>query len=229
MLGERLQAIGKMVPSGRVMADIGSDHARLPLHLVAKGQVPRAIASEWGEGPYRRAVTAVKNSPFSKAIEVRQGNGLQVLAPGEVETVVIAGMGGDTVADILAREREKAATFRHYILQPMTRPAVLRGLLAEWGWPVLDEQLVREKTHIYTIIHACPGDSPYRLSPLEQDLGVLLLKNSEEINRSYLSYYLERYKGIYGDLCRSGRQECQGRQEEFRNKIIQLEDLLGES
>ena len=132
-LGIRLLTVADMVGETGSMADIGSDHALLPIWLLEEGKIRHAIAGELGNGPFSRAREAARSSGWAEKLTVRQGDGLQVLQPGEVETVVIAGMGGDLMAEILGYDPEKSRSFPRYILQPMKHEAVLRRWLTDAG------------------------------------------------------------------------------------------------
>ncbi len=105
-LSKRLATIAALVPPGGRLADIGTDHAYLPVYLVTEGIVPSAVAGEVNEGPFRAAGEALARVGLADRISLRFGDGLAVLAPGEADTAVIAGMGGQTIVDILAARPE---------------------------------------------------------------------------------------------------------------------------
>jgi len=228
-LSPRLQAIADLVDSGESMADIGSDHALLPVYLFDKGLITRAVASELGEGPYQRALDAVRNSNLQDHIEVRQGDGLQTLIEGETATIVIAGMGGESIAAILAYDWEKAASYRKYIFQPMTKASVLRRTLADRGWPVLQEKLLRDNDHYVVIIVSQPGSTPYCLDELEAEIGREALKADDQIKREYLFKFMEKYTKIYESLKNSTRQDNQLLASSCRDKLERLELILDAS
>lgn len=222
----RLREISKFIKPGLSIADIGSDHARLPLYLVENELVPWVIATELGDGPYIRMQRAVNASGFRERIFARQGNGLEVLCPGEVAGVVIAGMGGDLITDILARDCAKAESFAYYVLQPMSRSRILRKALAVRGWPIVDETLVIEKGQYYVIIHTRPGGEVYSLNDLEEELGPLVLKGSSPLKTDYLKYYLNKYKKVYGNLAKSNRAQALELQDNIKARIRELEAMI---
>jgi len=228
-LSPRLQAIADLVAVGQSMADIGSDHARLPLYLLENRLVPRAVASELGDGPYRRTLAAVRSSNLQDYIEVRKGDGLQTLEAGETDTVVMAGLGGDSIAAILAHDWNKAGSFRKFIFQPMTRASVLRQTLAERGWPILQEILLQDNNRFVVIIVSQPGSTPYRLDPLETEIGCEILKADNNLKREYLFKFLEKYTRIYAGLKNSSRQEKQLLANSYRDKLERLELILNAS
>lgn len=228
-LSPRLQAIADLITIGDNMADIGSDHARLPIYLLKNARVPSAVASELGDGPYQRTLAAVRSCHLQDRIEVRQGDGLQTLETAEVATVVIAGLGGDSIAAILSWDWAKANSFQKYIFQPMTKADVLRKTLAANGWPVLQEKLLLDNGRHVVIIVSQPGRSPYPIDEITAELGAEILKADNEIKREYLFKFLEKYTRIYASLEYSGRQDKQAIADACRDKIARLEMILGAS
>jgi tRNA (adenine22-N1)-methyltransferase len=228
-LNKRLAMVGEMIGRGQSVADIGADHAQLAIYMVDKKAAPNVIIGELSDGPYTRAWEAVKGSTVSNKIEVRQGNGLEVLDKGEVDCVVLAGMGGDTITDILASDWEKAATFKHYVFQPMSKAEVIRQRLASQGWIIDDERLVQENRYIYLAISSHPGNCPYHLNSLELELGPTILNADEEIKRIYIARYLQKCQRIYKDLSISSLHCNRVLAEEYREKIVMLKEVLNAS
>ena len=128
-LDARLSAVAALVREGRRVADIGTDHALLPVWLVRTGRCPAAVASDIRQGPAAAARRQVEKAALSDRISVRVGDGLAPLAPGEAEDIVIAGMGGETVAEILAAAPWVRNKAYHLVLQPMSKPEKLRQFL----------------------------------------------------------------------------------------------------
>lgn len=226
-LGARLRAISREIIPGLTLADIGSEHALLPLFLLEKQLVPLAIVTELDDGPYQKAEKAVAGSPWGRCIQVRQGDGLQPLNAGEAGNVVIAGLGGDTIAEILSRDWQKAENFGHYVLQPMSRACVLRDVLARRGWTIRRETLSGERGKIYVIISVSPGSAPYFLSPLEMDLGPLVLRGESPWKSLYLQFWRNKYQRVLEGLIKSGHKGREVIIEEYREKIRALEVMTG--
>ncbi len=154
LLTERLRCVATCVRRGRVVADIGTDHAHLPVALVSAGICPRAIAGDVVSGPVDAARRTVTEAGLTDKIDVRLGDGLAVLRPEEAQEIVIAGMGGETVAAILeAAEWIRDARY-HLILQPMTRAEDLRRWLLTHGFSIPREHAVREGRRWYLVIEA---------------------------------------------------------------------------
>ena len=124
-LNARLSAIAGFVDDGESVADIGADHGYLPVHLVREGISPFAILTDLNPGPLEKTRAMIQKSCMdnqksfidNRKLELRLGDGLTALGDGEVDTVVIAGMGGETIISILAKDPAKAMSFRKYVLQ----------------------------------------------------------------------------------------------------------------
>ena len=171
-LSARLATIASFVLPGRPMADVGTDHGHLPAALVARGTVPNAIASDALEGPLEAAAQTLYRSGTADLIELRLANGLRRLADAEVATIVIAGMGGRSIVDIL--DGGVPAGTQRLVLQPNTGVAHLRRHLDRTGWHIHDEAMVEEGERLYPIVVAEPGGECGSLSEPDLALGPVL-------------------------------------------------------
>ncbi len=160
-LTPRLRRIADSIRGYETMADIGSDHAYLPIYLVKSGLIKKAVATDVNMGPVEISRKRLANHRAADRVEVRHGDGLAVLMPGEAEVIVIAGMGGILIKEILEKEREKAGSARLLILQPMRDSELLRAWLLSNGFEIIDEELVKEAEKIYEIIWAKPGSEKH--------------------------------------------------------------------
>lgn len=228
-LSQRLQAVADLVKVGESMADIGSDHAYLPIFLVGNGLVPWAIASELGDGPYEHTLEAVRCCALQDRIEVRQGDGLQTIGISEVATVVMAGMGGDSIVAILANDWSKASSYKQFIFQPMSRASILRRTLADRGWPIVDEKLLLDNNRYVLIIVSQPGNISYSLDPLEIEIGPEILKADNSLKRGYLLKYVEKYTKVYTNIINSTQAEQRLLANTYRDKLERLELILNAS
>ncbi|GAA0135926.1 tRNA (adenine(22)-N(1))-methyltransferase TrmK [Paenibacillus sp. YSY-4.3] len=158
-LSSRLQHIADRLPPGCRFADIGSDHALLPVWAVKHGTAVSAVAGEVNDGPLEAARRQVAEAGLSQSVSVRKGDGLEVIAPGEVDAITIAGMGGALISSILEAGADKLAGVKRLILQPNVGEDFVRRWLLEHDWYVTDETIVAEDGKIYEIItaDAVPG------------------------------------------------------------------------
>lgn len=151
-MDRRLQAAAAYIRNGSRVADIGTDHALLPTALVAEGICPFAIASDIRKGPAEAAARTVREAGLTEYVDVRLGDGLQTVKPHEADDIVIAGMGGETIAAILeAAPWVKDPAYR-LILQPMTRGERLRRYLFTSGFAIESETAVVDGRHAYTVL-----------------------------------------------------------------------------
>lgn len=159
-LSRRLAALARQVPPGSVVADVGADHAALVIALVASGRCPRGIATDARPGPAAMARERVAAAGLADRISVRLGDGLEPLEPGEADALVIAGLGGVTIANILAGGPGVLRSARRLVLQPMVAAEVLRRRLDERDFSLVDEDLVAEAGRWYEILVAEPAAPP---------------------------------------------------------------------
>jgi tRNA (adenine22-N1)-methyltransferase len=153
-LSKRLETIAQQVPAGSRLADIGSDHAQLPVYLVQQGIVHYAVAGEINPGPFEAASKQVREAALEEQIKVRQGDGLQAVEIGEVDTITIAGMGGALIVHILEQGKAKLAGVYTLVLQPNVGEDQVRHWLVENGWRLITEQILQEDGKIYEVLTA---------------------------------------------------------------------------
>lgn len=153
-LTNRLLAVASFVRGGTYLMDVGTDHAYLPIYLAESGRISAALASDINEGPCESARKHIAENGFSDKIEVKRANGLEGLEPRGKTDVVIAGMGGALICEILEKaDFIKNAEVR-LILQPMRNAPDVRAYLLAHGFAIKDEALAREEGRIYEIICA---------------------------------------------------------------------------
>lgn len=170
-LSDRMQVIADHIEPGETVADIGTDHGQIPVWLFAQGVCPRAILTDISEGSLAKAKETAAAYQFGSGLDFRAGDGLQVLAPGEADAVIIAGMGGKLIRQILADSPEHTFSFRKYILQPRKGAGPLRKWLLENGFRIVSEDIVREGRHLPEIITAISPGDPSCKSWTEHDLA----------------------------------------------------------
>ena len=151
-LSKRLSATAALVKSGAVVADVGTDHGYIPVYLVKNGISPCALALDINKGPLNSCKELVKAECLEDRVITRLSNGLDSVDKSECDTIIIAGMGGELIADILSRHswiRDK-----HIILQPMTHPELARKFLYDNGFEIQNDIIVCDKKHHYSVFDA---------------------------------------------------------------------------
>jgi len=224
-LPARLKAVADRIPEGSIVADIGTDHAHLPLYLVGGDRCPRAIAVETAAGPYHRAVAAVEAADLADRIEVRFGDGLQVLQPGEVDTVTMTGLGALTQQAILKARPQVRQKLDCLVLQPQGEVGPLRRWLAGSGWHLIDEELVCEGGHYYFILAARQGASP-DYSDFEWQVGPLLIKRRHPLLVDYLQDKMEKLIVIINHLTFSQKTAARLQRERLSRQLEQLREVF---
>ena len=155
-LTDRLQVLADEIKQNETMADIGTDHGFLPIYLWENEISPKVIMADISPGSLDKARANCYELYPGEKFDLRLGNGIQVLENGEVDAVVIAGMGGKLMTQILGEDLEKSKSFGKLILQPRNGQAKLRQWLLENGFSIVKESLVRENKYICEIITVVP-------------------------------------------------------------------------
>ena len=179
-LGARLLAAAGLVRSGRVVADIGCDHGKLAVYLGLQSRVPRVIAADVRPMPLARAKGLVKQNACEHKVECRLGDGLACLAQGEATEIIIAGMSGQTIQEIMESCPWAAAQENHFILIPTTRHTQLRKWLYEAGYVIQQEVPVYENRKYYTVLSARYTGQRKEQTPLFCTIGLMQQNDSPQ-------------------------------------------------
>lgn len=196
-IDQRLRAIAEFVPQGAKLADIGTDHAYLPSALLKEQKIAFAIASDVAAAPCKVAKTTLAMQGVSSKAEVRQGDGLKVLQPGECDTIVMAGMGGTTIMEIMSASPEVARGAKLLILQPMIAADKVRQYLVANGFGIVAEELVEDGKYLYEIIVASPQEP---IVPADE-LGYLIGPKLLQMKHPLLAKQIAKQKDILLRVC----------------------------
>ncbi|MCX8130633.1 MAG: class I SAM-dependent methyltransferase [Clostridia bacterium] len=150
----RLKLIADKIPVCRTACDIGTDHAYIPIYLVQKNICEKVIASDVRIGPVEAARKNTCHYGLNGKIEVRLGNGLDTIAEEEAEAIIIAGMGGTLISEIILRGIKLARKAKYLVIQPMNDLEIVRKMLLDNGFEIYDEELTEEGTKLYNVICA---------------------------------------------------------------------------
>ncbi|MDO5350323.1 MAG: class I SAM-dependent methyltransferase, partial [Lachnospiraceae bacterium] len=151
-LSKRLELVASFVPEGSRIADVGTDHGYIPIELVKRGLCPSGIAMDIGKGPLERAREHIREQGLEEKIESRLSDGLSALKPGEADTVVIAGMGGELVIHILDAGRHMWESVKEFVLSPQSELDKVRKYLEENGFAIQKEAMVVDEGKYYTVM-----------------------------------------------------------------------------
>jgi tRNA (adenine22-N1)-methyltransferase len=190
-LGPRLRAIAERVLPGQPVADLCCDHARLAAALVESGRVPHAIAVDINRPPLEAAARMLDTMHLRERVELREGDGFSAIEPGEVATVVLAGIGASLAERLL---EAGAATGRLLGVQRMIVQAnhnfpllgSLRCTIDELGWSLVDECIARDQGRLYVILVAEPGGVRLR-DTVDRELGPILRRGDDPLWQAWLA------------------------------------------
>ncbi|NLW24554.1 MAG: SAM-dependent methyltransferase [Clostridia bacterium] len=224
-LSKRLQQIADFVPLGTKVADIGTDHGLLPCYLVQKGVSPLAIAADISKGPLKMAERLVSTLLLADRVELRLGDGLKVLNPGEVDTVVIAGMGGATIKNILEASPKVVEKLKRLILQPNVAGNLVRLWAKQNQWRIIDEEIIFEDKHYYEIIVLEPGEMNW-VDDIYLHLGPKLVEKHHPLLIPFLQNQEEVEQEILKDLKKSNSKEAKQKAQDIQNKWAKIRQVI---
>lgn len=199
-LDNRLHTVADLVPLNMNVSDIGTDHGYLALHLKRVNHDRTVIAADLNAGPCDAARNTFIEAGMIDEIPVRQGNGMEILCPGEVDCVCIAGMGGKLIADILANSPAVFSQLKCAVLQPQNGAGDLRKWILANHWSIAEEALAKADGRIYQIIKAVPGEDGTGYSDVELLIGPRLLAKGHKLLHEYAENVIEGLLKITGGL-----------------------------
>lgn len=226
-LSPRLQSVADLVPQGARFADVGTDHAYLPVWLILNGTVHQAIASDLREGPLENARQTAERFGVSDRLSFRLCDGLMGLKPEEADTIAIAGMGGETIADILSAAPWTAEGEHRLLLQPMTAHPELRAWLDGHGFQIEREILTCEDKTLYSTFMVRAGNSA-SLTPAETWAGRQEMGMDAPLRGQYLDKLLWRAEKALAGIRRSTKNEDTHRRETLEEVAAGLKKLKEE-
>ena len=178
----RLSTLARMVDQGARIADIGTDHAYLPIQLVKEGKVDFAIASDVAAGPLENAEKDIIAAGLKNKIETRLGSGLETISNEDrIDTVVIAGMGGKLMTNILSEAWSKNFHYATLILEPNVGEPGVREWLSAHKYQIINEKIIAEAGHIYELIKAQKVVNTINLTGWQKFFGPIILKEKNQI------------------------------------------------
>lgn len=225
-ISNRLTTAAALVTQGYTLADVGTDHGYIPIYLLQQEKIPSAIAMDINEGPLERAKEHIALYGLQAYIQTRLSDGVAALKPGEVEAVLIAGMGGGLIMHILKDGEKVCQSAKELILQPQSEIERVREFLREEGYTILAEDMVYEDGKFYPMMkvqyqgeneNAQKASEVLKLSDL---YGGLLLQNRHPVLKTFLEKEKLIYTGIKENLAK------QPASEKIRTRLAEVEDIL---
>lgn len=215
-LTPRLALLAARVPQGARLADIGTDHGHLPLFLLREGRIQRAIASDVREGPLAHARENAAFHGLSDRVRFVLASGLDGVTAADCDTIAIAGMGGETIAEILAAAPWTREGRHLLLLQPMTSVYELRQWLWAHGYEIAEEAVCAEGRRQYVVLSARGTDAPNAPPRPLADCCLSPALVRAPGAREYLEHLLAREQRAYDGMCAGSSTEPAAREEQRR-------------
>ena len=226
-LSMRLERVAANVPSGARLADIGSDHAYLPVALLRRGSISSAVAGELASTPFHAAQRTVRDNDLQAQISVRQANGLAAIEPDDgITAISLCGMGGETIRDILDGGKARLSGRERLILQPNGGEAPLRHWLMDNAYTILNEELVHENRFYYEIIVA-ERAGPVAYSAEQLYFGPLQMQARSPVFLAKWQRALRLKQKVLAGLEQSEQGALHGKQQHIARQVQWIRELLG--
>lgn len=226
-LSKRLEMVASFVEKGSRIADIGTDHGYLPIALVERGICPGAVAMDIGQGPLERAREHIFACGLEKVIDLRLSDGLSGLKPGEADTAVMAGMGGELVIHILEQGRQMWDCLDSLVLSPQSELDKVRHYLEEQGFCIQREDMVMDEGKFYTVMLVKRGAMHYQ-RPAEYLYGKCLIQAKNPVLIRFLEKERDRMKGIMEGLKDQDSEKAKMARERLKKELAWIEEVQNE-
>ena len=226
-LSKRLKMISSYVDKCDSLIDVGTDHGYIPIYLVKKGICNTSIASDINKGPIEKAKLNVRMEGLKDKISCRLGGGLKTVKESEIESVIIAGMGGNLTRDILIEDMNKVKKFKFLILQPAQNPEVLREYLYKNNYEILAEDVCFDEGKFYELfkIRYDEKNNGYEIKDLiDLEVSPMIREHKNETVKAFVNDKINKYKGILKYI-KDDTEAAKKRKAEIEKKIIKLKEM----
>ncbi len=198
-ISKRLKVISELIPNNSFFLDIGCDHALLDIYTVLNNEKINAIASDINIGPLKSAKENVSKYKLENRIKIVQSDGLDS-SNEKVDTVVLSGLGSNTIVNILKKGKEKLNTVNNIIVSTNNDYYYLRKNVLKLGYYIQDEKIVLDKGKYYIIILFNKGENKEKYSKLDLKYGKKLNNKNDELYKKYLYIKKNKLLEIYKQL-----------------------------
>lgn len=201
-LDKRLEACSEFISGKGVVCDVGTDHAYLPAYLVLNGKCTGAVAGDINDGPLKFAEQTLIKYDLTDKIKLVKSDGLENIDPENISDVVIAGMGGETICEIISKADWLKKNV-NLVLQPMTRASHLRRWLYKNGFDIKAEKAVSHERFIYTVINAVYTGNKFNIGFIAENIGKIDYETED--GRAYVLKQYEKISNIALGLSKAGK------------------------
>ncbi|NTW71879.1 MAG: SAM-dependent methyltransferase [Eubacteriaceae bacterium] len=225
-LTNRLLTVAKHVDNDAVVADIGTDHGYIPVYLVEKGISEKIFATDINEGPLKSAEKQIESHKMSEKISTRKCDGLSCLGGERIDNIIIAGMGGILIKEILEKDKIIALNAKKLILQPMVAQEEVRKYLLENGFLIINEDLAKEKDRLYQIIVASPGEKNQgETKQIYFHIGKHLIENNHPLLPEFIGKMERKFKKIIHECENKHTNTTETRIKECKKMLEEIQEV----
>ena len=227
-LSKRLMKIASYVNYCEAIADIGTDHGYIPIYLVKNNKCNSAIASDINKGPIEKASTNIRFEGLSEKIKCLLGGGLKPLKVGEVNGVIIAGMGGNLIRDIILEDIEKVKLYDFLILQPAQNPEVLREFLYNNNFEILNEDLILDDGKFYELFKVKYNENAKKINikdEISYEISSILLESNNSLVNDYIKSKIKKYENIISYI-KDNTSLAKKKKDILNEKINKLKEMI---
>lgn len=225
-LSKRLKWIIEKLDKCDVIVDVGTDHGYIPIELIKRNFVKKAIATDINKDPLKKAGINASLDGVSSKIDLRLGGGLAPLNKGEAQGVIIAGMGGNLIRDILEADLDKVKAFDYLILQPAQNPEVLREYLYTHDYEIIDEDLCLDEGKYYEIFKVKYKKGDYiALESIYYEISPMMLNKKIPLLKEYIQSKVDKAQTVI-NFIKDDTEHAINRKNELKDKISKMESML---
>lgn len=226
-LSRRLEKIASFIPKNSIVADIGTDHGYIPVYLIENNISKKVIGTDISKGSLNKIVDLIKLEGLEDKIEARLGNGLEVIRPFEVDSVIVSGMGGILIKKILAEDLDTTRSINNYILQPMIGVIELRKYLIANNFEIIDEELVLEDDKYYEIMLARKGKQ-HVMNDIDYEISRILIEKRHPLLSRFLEYKIDKTNKIMYEIQKIETEKSNNKYEELTEMLGRYKEVLKE-
>ena len=225
-LSKRLNWILNIMDKCDVIMDVGTDHGYIAIELIKRNLADKVIASDINKDPLNKAKLNVSLEGLSNKIELRLGGGLTPVKENEVNGVLIAGMGGNLIRDILENDIKKVKNMDYLVLQPAQNPEVLREYLYISDYEIIDEDVCLDEGKYYEVFKVkYKENNSTKLENIFYEVSPMLLNKKSDVFKEYLYEKIDKYKKVKSFI-KDNTEHALSRKKELDSKIEIIENLL---
>lgn len=225
-LSRRLNWILNIMDKCDTIMDVGTDHGYISIELIKRKITNKVIASDINKDPLKKARINISLEGLADKIELRLGGGLTPIKDNEVNGILIAGMGGNLIRDILERDIEKVKNMEYIVLQPAQNPEVIREYLYTGNYEVIDEDICLDEGKYYEIFKVkYKENNSTKLESIFYEISPILLNKKDDVFKGYLNEKINKYKKV-NSFIKDNTSHALARKKELDAKVETIESLL---